>query len=506
MSPIELPPNDEHNIDLVEKVHPPDWVNPTPAPRYNLVVIGAGTAGLVTAAGAAGIGARVALVERHLMGGDCLNTGCVPSKGVISAARTAAQVRRAKDFGIEAGAPQVDFGKVMARMRELRAGIATNDSVERFQGLGIDVFLGDARFVDKEHVEVGGTRLRFKKAVVATGARAFVPPIPGLERVAYFTNENVFNLTELPGRMVVIGGGPIGCELAQTFQRLGSQVTQVERAAQIIPREDPDAAAIVRAAMERDGVQFLVNANVKQVRQGDGVKEVTVESEGGEQIIETDAILVGVGRAPNVDGLNLEDVGVEYTPQQGIVVDDTLQTTNPAIFACGDVCQVYKFTHAADAAARIVIQNTLFPFLPKGKFSKLVIPWCTYTDPEVAHVGLSEQGAASQGMAIDTYTIRMGDVDRAILEGDTEGILKVHTAKGSGRIVGATLVSAHAGESIGELTTAITHGLDLGKLGKVIHPYPTQAEAIKKAADAYAKTKLTPAIAGIFKKIVAWQR
>jgi pyruvate/2-oxoglutarate dehydrogenase complex dihydrolipoamide dehydrogenase (E3) component len=504
---VSVDPPDQYNNELVGHVHPNDWQNPTPDGRYNLVVLGAGTAGLVTAAGAAGLGAKVEIVERYLMGGDCLNYGCVPSKGVISAAKAFARVRDAHEYGIDVpDRAHVNFGKVMERMRRLRAGISHHDSAARFTELGIDIYLGDGKFLDHQTIEVDGQHLTFKKAVIATGARAFEPPIPGLQEAGFYTNENIFSLTECPPRIVVVGGGPIGCELAQTFQRLGSQVTQIEMASEILPREDQDAAAIVRGAMEHDGVHFVCDAKVKRVETIDTEKNVIVERDGKEETVETDAILIGAGRVPNIDGLNLDAVGVKHDQRAGVKVDDTLCTANPNILACGDVCQLYKFTHTADAAARIVIQNTLFPFFPKGKLSKLVVPWCTYTDPEIAHVGLSAHEAAQKGIPIDTYTVPMNTVDRAILDGEENGLLKVHVAKGKDTILGATMVSAHAGESISEITLAITQGIGLGKISDVIHPYPTQAEAIKKAGDAFKRTKLTPAVAKIFRWLIGLQR
>lgn len=383
---IEISPADVHNRQLISNVHPPDWVNPEPAASYNLVVIGAGTAGLVTAAGAAGIGARVALIERNLMGGDCLNVGCVPSKSIIRSSRAAADVRDAHKFGINVPAgTESDFPAVMERLRRIRAGISHHDSTHRFKELGIDVFLGDARFAGSDTVEVAGKTLRFKKAVIASGARAVAPPIEGLSEAGYLTNETVFNLTELPRRLLVIGGGPIGCELAQAFSRLGSAVTIVEVNAQFLSREDPDAAALLAASLERDGIHIRLSTAVKRVTVSSGEKLVTLEKNGQQETLTVDEILVGVGRAPNVEGLNLEGVGVACDLRQGVVVNDHLQTTNPRIYAAGDVCLKYKFTHTADAAARIVIQNALF--MGRKSVSTLTIPWTTYTDPEIAHVG-----------------------------------------------------------------------------------------------------------------------
>ncbi|MEW4529754.1 mercuric reductase [Maioricimonas sp. JC845] len=496
---IELQPYDEHNRALEANVHPPDWQNPTPSGRYNLVVVGAGTAGLVAAAGAAGLGAKVALIERKLMGGDCLNVGCVPSKGVISAARAAAAVRDAGQFGVRVpDGVQVDFAAAMERMRRLRASIAPHDSAARFRDLGIDVYIGDGRFTGRDTVEVAGQTLKFSKAVIATGARTAAPPIPGLDSVRHLTNESVFSLTELPKRLAVIGAGPIGCELAQAFARFGSEVTLLEAANGILPREDRDVAAIVQASLEKDGVRIICGAKGTNLSsRGDGIG-VALTCDGEDHDFEVDDLLVAVGRAPNVDGLGLEEAGVEYDPKIGVTVDDRLRTSNPKIFAAGDICSKYKFTHAADFMARIVIQNALF--FGRSKASALTIPWCTYTSPEIAHVGLSEQDAASQGIELDTYVQSFDHVDRAILEGETNGLVKVHVKKGTDRIVGGTIVAAHAGDMIGELTMAMTHGLGLKQIGSTIHPYPTQAEAIRKTGDLYNRTRLTPLV----KKLLGW--
>lgn len=498
-------PMDAHNEALLSNVHPPEWVNPTPVDRYNLVVIGAGTAGLVTAAGAAGLGAKVALIERHMMGGDCLIVGCVPSKCVISSARIAETIRRAADYGIRgAKHPEVDFGAVMQRMRALRAGISDNDSAQRFSDLGVDVFLGDARFVGPDLIQVGDVQLRFKRAVIATGARAVDPPIPGLADAGYLTNETVFNLTERPARLAVIGGGPIGCELAQAFRRLGCEVVLIHSGDHILNREDGDAADIVQQQFLREQIQLILNAKTTRVEHTNHGKTLHYESAGESGAVTVDEILVGAGRAPNVEGLNLEEVGVDYHPRRGVIVNDQLQTTNPMIYAAGDICMQWKFTHAADAAARIVIQNTLF----KGtaKLGALTMPWCTFTDPEIAHVGLYEHDAEQQGVSLTTFTIPLSDVDRAIADGETNGFVKIHTKSGTDTILGATIVAAHAGEMISEITTAIVGGVGLGTLAKTIHPYPTQAEAIKKAADAYNRTKLTPFVKQLFKLWLKWTR
>lgn len=496
-------PADEFNQELIRNVHPLDWVNPKPAGRYNLVVIGAGTAGLVTAAGAAGLGARVALIECDLMGGDCLNVGCVPSKGVISAARVAAAVRQAGAFGVEVpDGMNVNFATAMQRMRRLRARISLNDSAWRFRDLGIDVFFGQARFVDSSTVGVNGRYLNFKRAVIATGARAAAPPIPGLDTVDYLTNETLFSLTELPSRLGVIGAGPIGSEMAQAFAQLGSSVFLVEEEHGILPREDRDAAEIVQKSIVGDGVKLLCCGKKLTIRR-DGEIRLIVESHGQGYDEPIDKLLVAVGRAPNVEHLNLEAVGVDYD-KKGIKVNERMQTTNSRIYAAGDICSPYQFTHAADFMARIVIQNALFK--GRKKSTSLVTPWCTYTSPEIAHVGLYEGQAKEMGIGIDTFVQEFRDVDRAILDGEDGGFVKVHVKKGTDTIVGATIVARNAGDMISEITLAMTHGLGLKKIGSTIHPYPTQAEAIRKLGDQFNRTRLTPFVEWLFNTWLAWTR
>ena len=497
-------PWDAHNQKLVSNVHPPGWKNPIPASRYNLVVIGGGTAGLVSAVGAAGLGAKVALIERHFMGGDCLNVGCVPSKAIIRAARAVAAVREAAEFGVNVPAGvTADFGKVMERMRRLRADISPHDSAQRFTELGVDVFLGSGQFTGPDSIEVGGQTLHFAKAVIATGARAAAPPIPGLKDVPYLTNETLFNLTELPRRLGVIGAGPIGCEMAQSFARFGSEVYLVEAEHGILPREDRDAAEIVRAAMQRDGVKLLCcGKDLKLARDPAGIR-LQVASHGEGYDVPVDQLLVAVGRAPNVEGLGLETAGVAFD-RKGVQVNDRLQTTNPRIYACGDICSPYQFTHAADFMARIVIQNALFK--GRAKASSLIIPWATYTSPEIAHVGLYEKDAKTKGIAVDTFSQEMGKVDRAILDGETEGFVRVHVRKGTDEVVGASVVATHAGDLIGELTLAMKGKLGLKTIGGTIHPYPTQADGIRKTGDLYNRTRLTPFVKSLMHRWLTWQR
>ena len=501
-------PLDEHNTKFLDFLHPKGWVDPKPKPSYNLVVIGAGAGGLVSAAGAAGVGARVALIEAHLLGGDCLTVGCVPSKALLRCAKAAAAVKNSSRFGVKIeGDVSVDFAYVMERMRRLRAGIAPVDSAERYsQQLGVDLFIGKGTFTGKNTIEVNGKTLTFAKAVVATGGTAAIPNIPGLKQVPYLTNATIFNLTELPARLGVIGAGPIGLELAQAFQRFGSQVTVFSRSDKILPKEDPDAAKIVENSLRRDGVTFAYDANYKGVQSRSGTPPVTIvlDNGNGEHMLEFDALLVATGRKPAVRGLGLEDAGVEYDERVGVKVNDRLQTTNPDVYAVGDVASKYQFTHMADFGARLVIRNALF--FGRDNFSNLIIPWATYTEPEVAHVGLYEKDLQERNTAFATFTREFSDVDRGIVDGETEGFVKIHVKKGTDQILGATIVGSHAGDMISEITVAMQSGMGLGKLANVIHPYPTAADAIRQCGDAYNRGRLTPTVKGIFNRLMAFKR
>jgi pyruvate/2-oxoglutarate dehydrogenase complex dihydrolipoamide dehydrogenase (E3) component len=504
-SALKISPDTPENRTLLDNVHPSGWVNPLPDGPYNLVVVGAGTAGLVCAAGAAGLGAKVALVEKHLMGGDCLNTGCIPSKGIIRAARAAYDARRAEEFGVRGAENSTsDFAAVMERMRRLRADISCHDSAKRFRDqLGVDVFIGTGHFIGRNSLEVGGTPLEFKKAAVCTGARAAVPPIPGLAESGYFTNETIFTLTEIPRRLVIIGAGPIGCELAQAFRRFGSQVTIVEVVSHILAREDRDAAEILQSVLLREGVSLQLGVTIHGIERQDETRIIRLERDGKQFELSTDAILVGVGRTPNTEGFGLDRAEIEYD-RLGVKVNDYLQTSNPAIYAAGDICSPYKFTHTADAQARILIANALF--MGRQKASSLTIPWCTYTDPEIAHVGMYERDAQDTGLEVTTLTIPLAEVDRALLDGEHDGFARVHLKKGTDRILGATIVARHAGEMINEFSLAITSGIGLGAIAKTIHPYPTQAEVVKKLADMYNKTRLTPWLKRVLAGWLKWQR
>ncbi len=385
---------------------------------------------MIAAAGAAGLGGKVALIERHLMGGDCLNVGCVPSKGVISASRAVHHARNSAKFGVVDGSGlRFDFDTAMERMRRLRADISHHDSARRFRDeLGIDVFIGQGSFSGADTVEVADKTLRFKKAAVCAGARAAALPIPGLEEAGYLANETLFSLTELPPRMAVIGAGPIGCEMAQSFARFGSRVSLIELGPHILGREDGDAAEILHRAFIREGIELQLGVKIIGVETSGTDKILHLERDGKRIDVTVDAILVGVGRAPNLDGLGLEKAGIKFD-RTGVAVNDNLQTSNPNVYAAGDICFPFKFTHTADALARILIANALF--MGRQKASPLTIPWCTYTDPEIAHVGMYEVDAKGKGIEFTTLTVPLSDVDRAVLDGESEGFARVHLRKGN---------------------------------------------------------------------------
>ncbi len=498
-------PDDTFNRVLTANVHPADWRNPTPDGRYNLVVVGAGTAGLISASVAAGLGAKVALVERHLMGGDCLNVGCVPSKGMLRAARVWATARDGAVFGLTfPGGVERDFGVAMERMRRLRATISHVDSAERYRGLGVDVYIGEGRFTGHDTLRVGDATLQFARAAICTGARAAAPPIPGLAESGYLTNETVFSLTALPPRLAVIGAGPIGCEMAQAFARFGSEVTVFEQTAHILPREDPDAAEVVEERMTRDGVRFLFNTTVESVDS----ERIRYSEAGVIRELAVDAILVSVGRAPNVEGLGLDAAGVAFD-RAGVTVDRYLRTTNPRIYAAGDICFPFKFTHTADAMAQILIQNALFPHpfgLGRRTTDGLIIPWCTYTEPEIAHVGMYESDANAKDIPVEIFTQPLAEVDRALLDGEDAGFARVLIERGSDRILGATIVAADAGNLISEVTVAMQAGAGLSKIGAAIHPYPTQAEAWRKVANQLRRARFSARQKAFLTRLFAWSR
>ncbi|HEX7252562.1 MAG TPA: mercuric reductase [Thermoanaerobaculia bacterium] len=470
------------------------------------MVIGGGTAGLVTAAGTAGLGGRVALIERARMGGECLNTGCVPSKALLSSARLADQMRRAGTWGLTPRDPQADFGRVFERVRQRRAQIAPHDSVERFESLGVDVFRGAARFASPHEVEVNGERIRAKNFVIATGSRPAVPSIDGLTRAKFYTNESIFDeLAQRPRQMVVLGGGPIGCELSQAFARLGVAVTLVELGPRLLPQEDADVSDLIRQRISEDGVRVLTGADARLVAEHGAVRRVWVEVEGQDrEPIDCDAILVAVGRIANTDGLGLEQARVAFTAH-GVTVDRALRTSQRHIYAAGDAVGPPHFTHLADRHARTIVRNIAAPWWP-SRLDTSALPWCTFTSPEVARVGLNEQGAVREGAAYDLFRMPMSGVDRAVVESEEEGFAKVLLARGSDRILGATIVSARAGELIHEVALAMTAGLGLSTIARTIHVYPTFSEILRQIADARERSRLTPFAKKVLTGIFRWAR
>jgi pyruvate/2-oxoglutarate dehydrogenase complex dihydrolipoamide dehydrogenase (E3) component len=501
---IKVAPYDEHNERLVGNACPPEWSNPEPDGRYNLLVIGGGSAGLVAAVGAAGVGAKVALVEKHLLGGDCLNVGCVPSKTLIRSAKAIGDIRRSvsEEFGVQmTGDVSVDFAAVMERVRRVRADISHHDSAWRFKDLGIDVYLGEGTFTSPTTFEVDGRTIEFSKAVIATGAGPAHIPIPGLAEAGYVTNVTLFQLTEQPKRLAVIGAGPIGAEMAQAFARFGTTVYLFDILPVMAAITDPDMLEILTRTFTAEGIDLRLESKIQKVEASGEAKRITFEHLGETHTVEVDEILLAAGRKPNLDSLNLATAGVEATGK-GLVVNDRLQTTNKNIFGAGDVAIPAQFTHTADATARIVLQNALF--MGRKKYSDLIIPWTVYTDPEIAHVGQFPHEAAA-GVAVDTFAINIEDTDRGRTDAE-EGIIKIYVKKGTDQILGATIIARHAGEMISEITTAMMAGAGLGTLSQTIHPYPTQAEAIKKAADAWNRTRLTPTVAKLFDTWLRWTR
>jgi pyruvate/2-oxoglutarate dehydrogenase complex dihydrolipoamide dehydrogenase (E3) component len=487
---------------LIDLVHPPDWTNPKPPRRYDLLVVGGGTAGLVSAIGGAGLGAKVALCERALLGGDRLVYGCVPSKALLRSAHLAHEVQEAAGFGVESGDVEVDFAAVLERVRCLRADIAPRDAATRAREARVDVHLGEARFVAHDAVECGGQRLRFRRAVIASGGRTRIPAIPGLEDVGYLTNATVFGLTRAPRRLAVIGGGPVGCELAQGMARLGLEVTLFNEGNRLLPRDDPEASDVLARALSSE-LTLHLGTQVTAVERSAGGKLVHAERLGELLSVEVDEILLATGRIPALENLGLEAAGV--TVEGGHpVVDDTLRTSNHRVFVAGDAAGLWAFTHAADAMARLVLQNALF--LGRKRVSALHVPWCTYTEPEVAHVGLGAEEAYGAGGRVLTLTTEMSANDRAIVDEQTEGFARIHADARSGKVLGATLVSRHAGESIGEAALAVRLGLKMGALADTIHPYPTQAEAWKTLGDLWNARRLTTGARVALKTVLAIRR
>jgi dihydrolipoamide dehydrogenase len=472
----------------------------------NLIVIGGGSAGLVTSYIAAAVKAKVTLIERHKMGGDCLNTGCVPSKALIRSAKFMSHVARSKEFGIKKADASFDFNDVMQRVQDVIGKIEPHDSVERYTGLGVDVVEGEARIVSPYAVEVNGRTISAPNIVVATGARPFVPPIEGLDQVEFLTSDNLWQLRDMPQRMVVLGGGPIGCELAQSFNRLGVKVTQVEMAPQIMGREDPEVAEMVRAKMTAEGVDVRVNHRAVRVIERDGEHLLVAEHDGDEQEFAFDKILVAVGRAANSRGFGLEEMGVNLTPRGTVEVNEYLQSNIPTIYACGDVAGPYQFTHTAAHQAWYASVNSLFGLFKRFKTDYSVIPWATFTEPEVARVGLNELDAKEQGIDYELTTFGIDDLDRAIADSEAHGLIKVLTVPGKDRILGVTIVGEHAGDLIAEYVLAMKHGLGLNKILGTIHIYPTLAESNKYVAGEWKRAHAPQAVLEWVRRLHDWRR
>jgi pyruvate/2-oxoglutarate dehydrogenase complex dihydrolipoamide dehydrogenase (E3) component len=474
--------------------------------RYNVIVIGGGAAGLTVAGGAALLGARVALVERDRLGGECLHTGCVPSKALLHVARVAHLVRTASDHAVRAAPlPRQDLAAVMRYVRAAQARIAPHDAPERFQAMGVEVIRGAARLRSPHEVEVAGTGdvLWARHIVVATGSRPLVPDVAGLDEAGYLTSESVFDLETLPEALLVIGGGPIGAELGQAFARLGSAVTVVNDAEHLLPREDADVAEVLARQFEREGIAVLNRSAVARVERRDGRLRATLQTPEGPRALDVDRILVAAGRRPSVEGLGLEAVGVAVGAA-GVEVSPAGRTTVPSIWAVGDVTASHRFTHWAGHRARLVVRNILFP----GSLAADpdMLPWTTFTQPEVARLGPSEAEARARGLAYDRRLVPFTEIDRAVCDGETDGFVKVLTRRGGGKILGAAIVHARAGELIGELTLARTAGVGLGRIARAIHVYPTLSDAHRAVADQYMLGRLTPRLRRVLSVIFRWLR
>jgi len=472
--------------DLLRRVRPPDWKNPLPRNPYDLIVIGAGPAGLMAADLAARQGRRVALIERDRLGGNSLNSGSIPSNAIIRAARVLVSLRDEEDFGAASfDRPRTDFGAVMARMRRIRSRVAEYQSIDRLRARGIDVFLCDARFEGPRVLAAGESRLTFKKAIIATGARPEPSNVPGLEQIGYLTSDSIFQLNALPQRLGVVGGGPLGCELAQAFCRLGSQVTIVQNDPKFLPHEDRDAAELLSLSLSRDGVITRLNTSVVGAHRKDGAKWLETTSDGVKSSIAVDEVLLSIGRVPNVQDLGLEAASIGFDVLSGIHVDEYLKTTHGDVYAAGDVCLPDQFTNVAQGSARLAVNNAFGAGTQRR--GHWTIPWCTYCDPEIAHIGMHVREARQQLIPVKSYTVMMQDVDRAITDGLDDGFVKIHVREGTDEILGATIVASRAGEMINEMSVIMSAGIGMRRLADILHTYPAQSDAIRLAAVSYLR-------------------
>lgn len=473
---------------------------------YNLIVIGAGSAGLSSAYIAAAVKAKVALIEKNKMGGDCLNTGCVPSKALIRTTRVLSYIKRHKDYGIKSAEASFDFAEVMDRVQRVIGKVEPHDSVERYTKLGVDCHQGEAKILSPHEVSVNGNTLTTQNIIIATGARPFVPPIKGLEQIRFLTSDNIWELRTLPKRLVVAGGGPIGCELSQCFARLGSRVTQVEMMPNIMGREDEEICQAVKDRFVDEGIDVRVNTKAREVIMQDGKKFMVVERDGKEEQIEFDELLVAVGRKANTQGFGLEEIGVTISPRGTVEVDDYLRTNYKNIYACGDVAGPYQFTHTASHMAWYCTVNALFRPFKKFKVDYSVVPWCTFTDPEVAHVGINEKEASEKNIPYEVTRYGIDDLDRAIADSEAHGVVKVLTVPGKDEISGVTIMGYHAGDLITEYISAMKYGLGLDRLLSTIHIYPTMSEANKYAAGMWKKAHAPEGLLNFIRTFHNWRR
>lgn len=504
LATMQLPPPEEHDPSLLDEAHPPDWQNPVPHGRYNLVAIGGGTAGLVSALGTAELGGRPALSERASLGGNRRHYGSVLNKAFLAAARAVYRTSLGDEFGFRlTGSVQSDFAAIMGRLRQLRADLERRDSAERLTAAGVDVYFGQARFTARDRIEVAGRELTFRRAVIASGGRPVLPDVPGIESIDCLTTETIFALSELPRRLLVIGGGPIGCELAQAFRRLGSEVHLVHRGERLLNKEEPDVSRLLHAQFEREGIHVHLGWSTEAAERVGDAKGLVIGRRGEKKKLLADAVLAAVGRRPNLEELGLEAAGVGFSAN-GVEVDDYLRTSNRAIYAAGDVCAAQRCGQAAEAMARLCLQNALF--FNRRRLSKLIVPRCTHTDPQIAQVGLTASQAADRDIAIDTHHVELSEVDRALVDSEEQGLVMVHTRRGSGRVVGGTIVAAQADEMIGELTLLMRHGLSLSSLAGAIRCQSTLAEALTRIAEGCQHTRLTPFLNSLARRWLRWRR